>query len=554
MPTKKKVVTEKQIAANQQNAKKSTGPVTPRGKQVSSQNNFKHGCYAQVQPDVMAILHEDPLERMRILADLVKSTPPENTSQEMVIEDIASLRWHRRQIERSRGAEMALAIKALEHQRDLMHLQINHDVADVTQAEVLEKGLYNIRDSPAKFEVLRSKFKSLIELAENYKYCDALPYLTAIYGKQASPRGATIFNLFIDLDRLEKARWEAFEARRPWPTGDEEGYEKGPVPTADQELPGPDPRLDEPCEALLFLLNQELHDVTELYRLFVESKVALTQIDRDAAIGPAAASLNYARALWIVDRDIEAKTRLFMKMRVEDRAWRLTIKQDQEAEEQEKSETAKSTGSVRPSGARPEAGSGPAETAAAAGEEQGSDDARPEADSGPAEAAATAGEKQGSDDARPKADPEPNEASGTVGEEVEASDAEGGANPKLEEPPEAHVSPLGPAAGTLSLLMLTLVLHLVLSLTHGLAVTTPRQTPGITRPYVPAARESAVRTPLLQPPTRDDFPRFEAVELLKTKDGTRDRSHYEPILQTQSTPAKRKRHAGRTAFLPPHSA
>ena len=37
------MATQAQIAANQANAQKSTGPTSTEGKAASSQNNFKHG-------------------------------------------------------------------------------------------------------------------------------------------------------------------------------------------------------------------------------------------------------------------------------------------------------------------------------------------------------------------------------------------------------------------------------------------------------------------------------------------------------------------------------
>ena len=37
------MATEKQIAANRANAKRSTGPITEKGKQASSQNALRHG-------------------------------------------------------------------------------------------------------------------------------------------------------------------------------------------------------------------------------------------------------------------------------------------------------------------------------------------------------------------------------------------------------------------------------------------------------------------------------------------------------------------------------
>jgi hypothetical protein len=46
------MATEKQIAANRANAKRSTGPETVRGKRVSSRNAFRHGLSCPLQPRV----------------------------------------------------------------------------------------------------------------------------------------------------------------------------------------------------------------------------------------------------------------------------------------------------------------------------------------------------------------------------------------------------------------------------------------------------------------------------------------------------------------------
>jgi hypothetical protein len=49
------LATEKQIAANRANAKRSTGPKTAAGKQKSSRNAFRHGLSRPGQPDTFAV-------------------------------------------------------------------------------------------------------------------------------------------------------------------------------------------------------------------------------------------------------------------------------------------------------------------------------------------------------------------------------------------------------------------------------------------------------------------------------------------------------------------
>ena len=49
------MASEKQIAANRANAKKSTGPRTPAGRAKSSRNAYRHGLSVPMQPDPQAV-------------------------------------------------------------------------------------------------------------------------------------------------------------------------------------------------------------------------------------------------------------------------------------------------------------------------------------------------------------------------------------------------------------------------------------------------------------------------------------------------------------------
>ena len=542
-----KTVTEKQVAANQANATKSTGPKTERGKQVSSQNHFKHGFYAQLHPEVTVVLHEDALEKVRILTGITRSYEIATPAHQMVADDIFDLRWQRIQVTRSWQAKLGLGVKAVERQRDRMHLQINHDVGDIPQAEMLEKGLRNIPDSPAKFGVLIDKLNALVQQAEARDYSRSLPYLTAIYGKQASPRGATIFNLFLDLGRLQREREEALQARRPWPPPGDPVWDDEDAPKK-SDPPGYDPRLDQPPEALLMYLNMELHEVQMFYSFFVEDKIAVTQMNRDAAIAPTMDTLTAARVLWIIDRDLDAKHRLLMKMLAEDRKRRLLRQQDQEAEERATAKAAGNRGPSRaqggPNGARPQA-DGEARQAveeepnAAGSEEDSGEEAAPDAPPG---AAASSPPRHGGK-LRKEAE-----------KEVEPSDAPAEADAEPDETPEVPGSPFVSGVGTASLLILALVLHFVLSLTHVSLATVslahepaartwplpveaglprhlsrltqksaagtppPHVETGLSRHLSRLTPKSEVGKPPLRVPKHDVFLRTEATDLLKTKD------------------------------------
>ena len=80
---------QKQIAANRQNAQKSTGPKTEEGKSASSQNALKHGLTAR--QDVIAAESQElyDFRRDQMFADLAPTGPIEA----MLAERIVSLSW-----------------------------------------------------------------------------------------------------------------------------------------------------------------------------------------------------------------------------------------------------------------------------------------------------------------------------------------------------------------------------------------------------------------------------------------------------------------------------
>ncbi len=94
------MTSEAQIKANQNNAKKSTGPNTPEGKKRSSMNAMTHGVFAQIP-----ILPGEDVEALTSLADAINNTyQPKDAMELMLVERIIMATF--RQI-RLREAEAA---------------------------------------------------------------------------------------------------------------------------------------------------------------------------------------------------------------------------------------------------------------------------------------------------------------------------------------------------------------------------------------------------------------------------------------------------------------
>ena len=67
------MVSEKQIAANRANSRKSTGPRTAAGKLKSAQNSFRHGLTAPLQFDPATAAKADALARALTGGDVDES-------------------------------------------------------------------------------------------------------------------------------------------------------------------------------------------------------------------------------------------------------------------------------------------------------------------------------------------------------------------------------------------------------------------------------------------------------------------------------------------------
>ena len=83
------MATQAQIVANRRNAQKSTGPRSPEGKAIVSQNSFKHGLTTDQDVISCESQAEFELYRDRMLAELAAVGPMESALAERIV----SLSW-----------------------------------------------------------------------------------------------------------------------------------------------------------------------------------------------------------------------------------------------------------------------------------------------------------------------------------------------------------------------------------------------------------------------------------------------------------------------------
>jgi hypothetical protein len=89
------MISQKKLEANRRNAQKSTGPKTPEGKAISSQNGLTHGLTSRKCP----ILPGENEEEYRELQHaLTRDLKPRGAMQRELVEDLVQTRWKIRRI------------------------------------------------------------------------------------------------------------------------------------------------------------------------------------------------------------------------------------------------------------------------------------------------------------------------------------------------------------------------------------------------------------------------------------------------------------------------
>lgn len=191
------MTSEKQIAANRQNANRSTGPKTEKGKLRSRKNAFRHGLTAETIIDVL----ENTADYEAFEAEIKAGYEPRTAVEHALIVRLASLLWRLR---RATAMESGL----LQIQAGMLTVQKTHNYAAG-------------RSTTEKWKVVHSVIPFLSEQTKseraNQQYDTAEPYLDEILNVIGSAKldlarsflGVTNLDnsVFEKLGRYEKSLW-----------------------------------------------------------------------------------------------------------------------------------------------------------------------------------------------------------------------------------------------------------------------------------------------------------------------------------------------------------
>jgi hypothetical protein len=307
MPTlTEREVTPRMAEANHQNAQNSTGPRTPEGKKNVTLNALKHGLYGKISPELLMAVGEDPKVFERLRADHRESFYPFTPTQHMLCDELALLRWGRLRNQRAQTAQINSKREEQETDIDELRRQYNHDGMSFNRAEVLEKGMANMPDCPAKFEQMLVSLKVLLEQVENKEFkVDASPTLRLLYGQQPSLRANFFFRCLQAAQKPDKSEYVQLH----------------------------DDLIDEQIQ-----WNQR-------YQFYVRRNVEISTARRNLCFAP-------TEKVWTLllrqeaysDRQIERKTRLLWAMQEEDLrrkgdpVWQEIIRQQEEEQKEEEAE------------------------------------------------------------------------------------------------------------------------------------------------------------------------------------------------------------------------
>jgi hypothetical protein len=170
----------KQVAANRRNAMRSTGPRTPRGKEISKFNATKHGLRAA---EIVIPGQEDPLEFEALLQELCDEWMPNGRTEISLVEEIALDQWRLRRAHRAELGEIRNGIMAAVTRHPLEEVYQKDPLVSIPG--FLRKSSIGIGDLKSTVQVAMRELNA--EGTISRKTCDMLDQMFGKNGDNPAP-------------------------------------------------------------------------------------------------------------------------------------------------------------------------------------------------------------------------------------------------------------------------------------------------------------------------------------------------------------------------------
>jgi hypothetical protein len=190
-------------AANRANSLKSTGPQTVVGKAQSSRNSMKYGVFARVQVASMKELGEDPAAFEQLSESLRQAFCPEDGFEQMLVADMAEIRWRRQRLMRAEIGLLASQKREFSIQREWK--EANYGKGSNEEGKVVsypKMGLVSLGPSAENIAEIIDLLEDLKHSVETEGFAEGEFWrVQAVYGEKPSYTGGYLMDLF---DRAPK--------------------------------------------------------------------------------------------------------------------------------------------------------------------------------------------------------------------------------------------------------------------------------------------------------------------------------------------------------------
>ncbi|MCK5127136.1 MAG: hypothetical protein KAR42_12855 [candidate division Zixibacteria bacterium] len=163
-------ISKRQLVANQNNAQKSTGPVTENGKKTSSKNSVKHGLYSNEIVIESPNYKENKDEYDLLLSSLMHDLKPETLFQECLVRRIANCLWRSQRAIRAESAQIRLQLENITPGFRMCQIidQDNLDTEGVKRVRNHSRGLKQLPDEESSLKILRYEMRLDKQLSRAY--------------------------------------------------------------------------------------------------------------------------------------------------------------------------------------------------------------------------------------------------------------------------------------------------------------------------------------------------------------------------------------------------